>query len=133
MTFASRMQHKIYWGRLKKPLEWTLKTVLAPWSYLASVTYHDLFWYPVHMNWVKNILSSTWGRLFANWEKKQLPPDDLKTRGWADVGRKPLKLKRNVLLHILRAFPILGMAVTEAPEFTARRRARIMKQDKNHH
>jgi len=39
MTFASRMQHKIYWGPLKKPLEWSLKTVLAPWSYLASVAF----------------------------------------------------------------------------------------------
>jgi long-chain acyl-CoA synthetase len=28
MTFASRMQHKIYWGPLKKPIEWSLKTVL---------------------------------------------------------------------------------------------------------
>ena len=38
-TFASRGQHLIYWGPLKKPLEWSLKTFLAPWSYLASVTY----------------------------------------------------------------------------------------------
>jgi uncharacterized protein (DUF362 family) len=128
MTFASRMQHKIYWGKLKKPLEWTLKTVLAPWSYLASVTYHDLFWYPVHMKWIKNILSSAWGRLFANWENKELPPDDLKTKGWTDVGRRPLKLKRNVLRHILRALPILGMAVVEAPEFAASRRTRIKQR-----
>ena len=46
MTFAARMQHKIYWGPLKKPIEWSLKTVLAPWAYLASVIYHDSFWYP---------------------------------------------------------------------------------------
>ena len=46
MTFASRMQHKIYWGPLKKPIEWSLKTVLAPWAYMASVVYHDSFWYP---------------------------------------------------------------------------------------
>ena len=46
MTFASKMQHKIYWGGLKKPVEWSLKTVLAPWAYLASVLYHDTFWYP---------------------------------------------------------------------------------------
>ena len=38
MTFASRMQHKIYWGPLKRPVEWSLKTFLAPWSYLASVS-----------------------------------------------------------------------------------------------
>ena len=47
MTFASRMQHKIYWGPLKKPIEWSLKTVLAPWAYIASVVYHDSFWYPL--------------------------------------------------------------------------------------
>ena len=41
MTFASRMQHRIYWGPLKTPIEWSLKTVLAPWAYVASVLYHD--------------------------------------------------------------------------------------------
>jgi len=122
MTFASRMQHKIYWGPLKKPLEWTLKTVLAPWSYLASVTYHDLFWYPLHMRRVKKILSSSWGRLFANWEDKELPPDDLKTKGWKDVGRAPARLKRNALMHMLKSFGLLGMAVREAPEYAAARR-----------
>ncbi len=44
MTFASRNQHRIYWGPLKKPIEWSLKTWLAPWAYVASVTYHDMFW-----------------------------------------------------------------------------------------
>jgi hypothetical protein len=34
-------------GPLKKPIEWSLKTVLAPWAYIASVVYHDSFWYPV--------------------------------------------------------------------------------------
>ena len=48
MTFASRMQHQIYWGPMKKPIEWSLKTVLAPWAYIASVIYHDSFWYPVN-------------------------------------------------------------------------------------
>jgi hypothetical protein len=47
MTFASQMQHYIYWGRCKKPIEWSLKTVLAPWAYIASVIYHDSFWYPM--------------------------------------------------------------------------------------
>ncbi len=48
MTFASRMQHQIYWGPMKKPIEWSLKTVLAPWAYIASVVYHDSFWYPMN-------------------------------------------------------------------------------------
>jgi hypothetical protein len=122
MTFASKMQHKIYWGPLKKPLEWTLKTVLAPWSYIASVVYHDFFWYPVHMKWIKASLSSPWGRLFANWEEKALPPDDLKTPGWQDVGKTPAKLKRSVMKHMLRAFGVLGTAIKAAPEFRSRRR-----------
>jgi uncharacterized protein (DUF362 family) len=127
MTFASRMQHKIYWGPLKKPLEWTLKTVLAPWSYIASVTYHDLFWYPVHMKRVKKILGCAWGRLFANWEEKQIPVDDLTRAGWTDVGKQPARLKRSALVHILKSFRLIGMAVTEAPEFTAKRRYKACK------
>ena len=122
MTFASRMQHKIYWGWLKKPLEWSLKTILAPWSYIASVTYHDLFWYPTHMRRVKKILGSEWGRLFANWEEKAIRSDDLETPGWKDVGDAPAKLKRNALNLMLRSFKILGTAVKEAPEFAAAKR-----------
>ena len=38
---------KIDWkGWLKNALEWSLKTWLAPWSYIASVVYHDMYWYP---------------------------------------------------------------------------------------
>ena len=33
--------------KLKKPIEWSLKTWLAPWAYIASVLYHDTFWYPL--------------------------------------------------------------------------------------
>ena len=70
MTFASRMQHKIYWGPLKKPIEWSLKTVLAPWAYIASVIYHDSFWYPVKAKtMMREVLDSAWGRLFRNWER----------------------------------------------------------------
>ena len=46
MTFASRMQHQIYWGKLKTWIEWSLKTWMAPWAYIASVLYHDMYWYP---------------------------------------------------------------------------------------
>jgi len=75
MTFAARMQHRIYWGSLKRPIEWSLKTWLAPWSYLASILYHDCFWMPfIGKDVVRRALDSDWGRLFANWE--QLAPDD---------------------------------------------------------
>jgi uncharacterized protein (DUF362 family) len=124
MTFASRMQHKIYWGPLKKPLEWTLKTVLAPWSYLASVLYHDAFWYPTHQRIIREILYSDWGRLFHNWENRQLPPDDLATPGWTDVGAAPLNLKPQTLKQLREAMRLVGMCVRESPEFAARRRHR---------
>ena len=67
MTFASRMQHAIYWGWLKKPLEWSLKTWLVPWSYAASIIYHDWYWYPfIGRKRVKEALGSPWGELFRS-------------------------------------------------------------------
>jgi uncharacterized protein (DUF362 family) len=117
MTFASRMQHKIYWGPLKKPLEWTLKTVLAPWSYIASVVYHDFYWYPAHQKLVHGILNSVWGRLFHNWEKVVPAPSDLTTPGWKDVGSDPAQLHASTLKLLKKAMKILGTALREAPEF----------------
>jgi uncharacterized protein (DUF362 family) len=85
MTFASRMQHKIYWGGLKKPVEWSLKTWLAPWAYVASIAYHDYYWYPfIGKERVDEALYSDWGRLFFNYEN--LTPDE---QGWPDVGPSP--------------------------------------------
>src|SRR5437868_5214963 len=84
MTFASRNQHRIYWGPLKKPVEWSLKTWLAPWAYVASVAYHDLFWYPYYGKpRVEAALRSDWGRLFGNWGHAQPDPAG---RGYLDVG-----------------------------------------------
>ncbi|MDI6735694.1 MAG: DUF362 domain-containing protein [bacterium] len=122
MTFASRMQHSIYWGPLKEPIEWTLKTILAPWAYIASVLYHDLFWYPAHQERVFEILNSEWGRLFYNWEKNTLPPDDLNLTGWNDVGTIPAKLNKETMQLITQAFKVLGTCIKEAPEFGSRKR-----------
>ncbi len=127
MTFASKMQHLIYWGPLKKPIEWSLKTVLAPWSYLASVAYHDSFWYPTHQRYIHEILQSDWGRLFHNWEKVQLDPANLGLRGWDDVGAKPAELKRESMRYFLQSLRILGLCVKEAPEFAARKRRKQAK------
>ena len=70
MTFAAKMQHKIYWGSLKRPIEWSLKTWLAPWAYLASVLFHDFYWYPfVGRDRVNQALQSDWGRLFRDFER----------------------------------------------------------------
>jgi hypothetical protein len=122
MTFASSMQHKIYWGPLKKPIEWSLKTFLAPWAYAASVVYHDSFWYPTHVERVHGILHSDWGRLFHNWENKQLPPSDLQTAGWADPGADPAELRPEGMRLFCRSLGVLGTCLREAPEFGARRR-----------
>jgi hypothetical protein len=121
MTFASRMQHKIYWGPLKKPLEWSLKTVLAPWSYIASVVYHDSFWYPLKAKKrMAKVLNSDWGHLFRNWEK--LTPT---AEGFPSVGKEPAELKRTGFKAFWRSLGILGLAVREAPEFAAKKRRKI--------
>ncbi len=118
MTFASRMQHKIYWGPLKAPVEWSLKTVLAPWAYVASVVYHDSFWYPLKAKAaMREALSSDWGKLFQNWEA--LTPDE---RGFPGVGDAPAELKTTGMAAFSRSLGILGTCVREAPEFAARRR-----------
>jgi hypothetical protein len=120
MTFASRMQHKIYWGGLKKPLEWSLKTWLAPWSYFASVLYHDLFWYPfVGQRRIRQALGSVWGRLFANWSEVRPDPAG---RGYPDVGPKTPELRRLGWRHFMEGIRILGMSIKEAPEWAARKR-----------
>jgi uncharacterized protein (DUF362 family) len=118
MTFASRMQHKIYWGPLKKPIEWSLKTVLAPWSYMASVLYHDSFWYPfLAKKQMEAVLDSDWGHLFRNWER--LTPN---AQGFPTVGADPAELKRVGIKAFWRSLGILGTALKEAPEFAARQR-----------
>jgi hypothetical protein len=122
MTFASRMQHKIYWGPLKGPMEWSLKTVLAPWSYAASVLYHDSFWYPTHQQLVHEILASDWGRLFQHWDEVALPPDDLETAGWSTLPSTPAELSTEGWEAFKRSIGILGTCLREAPEFSARKR-----------
>ncbi|MCZ7651410.1 MAG: DUF362 domain-containing protein [Thermoanaerobaculia bacterium] len=118
MTFAARMQHRIYWGPLKKPIEWSLKTVLAPWAYLASVLYHDSFWYPlIAKAKMRECLASPWGRLFRNWER--LRPD---AQGFPEVGETAAELKRTGLSAFWTSLGILWTCIKEAPEFAARRR-----------
>jgi uncharacterized protein (DUF362 family) len=118
MTFASRMQHLIYWGPLKGPIEWSLKTVLAPWSYVASVVYHDSFWYPMNAKrMMAEVLASDWGRLFRNWEHVTADGD-----GYSNLGGDAATLTRTGLRAALTSVPILATCLKEAPEFAARRR-----------
>src|SRR5690606_27694584 len=124
MTFASRMQHKIYWGPLKKPIEWSLKTVLAPWAYLASVVYHDSFWYPVKAKrMMHTALASDWGRLFRNWE--HLTPDE---NGFPVVEGEGADLTRAGLRAFATSLGILGTCIKEAPEFSNRKRKVVTQQ-----
>jgi len=124
MTFASRMQHRIYWGGLKKPLEWSLKTWLAPWSYIASVLYHDLYWYQRHSGHkMEACLDSDWGRLFQNWGRVEATPE-----GFADVGRAVPRFHRNLSAMMAQGMRILGTCIAEAPEWASRRRRKAGKQ-----
>ena len=118
MTFASSMQHKIYWGRLKGPIEWSLKTWLAPWAYIASVIYHDLFWYPFNSRAkMRECLTSVWGRLFQNWGNT---PSN--AEGFPEVGEAAPRLKRNLLGMIWQSIKVLGTCIVQAPEFKKRKK-----------
>ncbi len=67
-TFASSGQKMIYWGPLKPLEHLLLRTVVAPWSYLASFLYHDVYWYNfVGRARVKCALDTEWGRLFTSY------------------------------------------------------------------
>jgi uncharacterized protein (DUF362 family) len=124
MTFAARMQHQIYWGPLKKPIEWSLKTVLAPWAYIASVVYHDSFWYPLlAKHKMHDVLDSDWGRLFRHWE--HVRADD---RGYPSIPPGGPEIKRTGLRAFGRSLGILATCMREAPEFASRRRRRHGKE-----
>jgi uncharacterized protein (DUF362 family) len=123
MTFASNMQHKIYWGALKRPIEWSLKTWLAPWAYVASVVYHDIYWYARHSR--KNMracLQGDWGRLFQNWGKVEETPE-----GFPEVGEDAAKFHRDFFGLMKQSFKILWTCIKEAPEIAAKKRRRARR------
>jgi uncharacterized protein (DUF362 family) len=67
-TFVSRGQKMIYWGPLKGLEKVLLRTWLAPWSYVASIAYHDYYWYPcVGKGRVRKSLAGPWGKLFETY------------------------------------------------------------------
>jgi uncharacterized protein (DUF362 family) len=106
MTFAARQQHRIYWGPLKKPLEWSLKTWLAPWAFVASVGYHDVLWYPLlGKPRVRAALESDWGRLFASWGNVRCDG-----RGFPDALGPAPEIERTGPRHLLRAARLLASA-----------------------
>jgi hypothetical protein len=119
MTFAARMQHEIYWGPLKTPVEWSLRTVLAPWSYIASVLYHDSFWYPLKAKAaMRSALASDWGQLFRDWSGVTanasgyiMSEDMTQAPNW-----------RSGSSAFACSLGVLARCLTEAPEFASRRR-----------
>jgi uncharacterized protein (DUF362 family) len=114
MTFAARNQHRIYWGSLKRPLEWSLKTWLAPWAYAASVVYHDMFWYSRHgQKRIEEAMHSEWGRLFANWGKVHADPEG---RGLPELGEVSTEQARSGVKQVLEGMRLVGMAITSPPE-----------------
>ncbi len=125
MTFASSMQHKIYWGKLKPFIEWSLKTWLAPWAYIASVVYHDLFWYPRRgKKPVHEAMQSDWGRLFHNWASVTADEE-----GYKDVGLAPARFVKGTGKLLKMSCKILWTCIKEAPEFAVKkRRARLEKE-----
>ncbi len=67
-TFASRGQKMIYWGPLKPLEHLLLRTTLAPWSYVASRLYHDVYWYNVvGRARVRRAMQTDWGKLFLQY------------------------------------------------------------------
>jgi hypothetical protein len=65
-TLASRGQKMIYWGALKPLEHLLLRTPLAPWSYIASRLYHDVYWYNfIGRGRVRQAMQTDWGKLFA--------------------------------------------------------------------
>jgi uncharacterized protein (DUF362 family) len=67
-TFASRGQKAIYWGPLKPLEKMLLRTAITPWSYAASILYHDVYWYNlIGKKRARKALESKWGRLFLKY------------------------------------------------------------------
>ncbi|MGQ9800142.1 MAG: DUF362 domain-containing protein [Candidatus Saccharicenans sp.] len=67
-TLASKGQKLIYWGPLKPLEKILLRSFITPWSYLASVIFHDYLWHPfIGRKRTKQILKTGWGKLFQKY------------------------------------------------------------------
>jgi uncharacterized protein (DUF362 family) len=121
-TLAARTQQRVYWGPLKKPLGWSLKSPLAPFAYMASVAYHDAFWYPTFgKEQMRKVLESEWGRLFANWGRVRL---DAQGKGFPDVGVASPDLARGPGSQFATALRLAGKALVDSPEWRWNRKRR---------
>jgi uncharacterized protein (DUF362 family) len=76
-TFASRGQKLIYWGPLKPLEKVLLRTIITPWSYLASIAYHDWYWYPlIGKKRVEEAMKTRWGALFEKYGMSEVGRDE---------------------------------------------------------
>jgi len=67
-TLASKGQKLIYWGPLKPLEKVLLRSFITPWSYVASVIFHDYMWHPfIGRRRTKQILKTDWGQLFRQY------------------------------------------------------------------
>ena len=67
-TFVSRGQKLIYWGPLKPLEHLLLRSPIVPWSYWASNTYFNGFWYRfIGSRRVQQALNTEWGELFRRY------------------------------------------------------------------
>lgn len=67
-TLASRGQKLIYWGPLKPLEKILLRSFITPWSYVASVIFHDYLWHPfIGRKRTRKILRTGWGKLFNSY------------------------------------------------------------------
>lgn len=83
-TLASRGQHMIYHGPLKPLEKILLRTAIAPWSYAASVVYHDAYWYPlIGRKRVTEALKGKWGRLFESYANGGMASPDVQVKATA--------------------------------------------------
>jgi len=72
-TFASRGQKAIYHGWLKSMEKILLRSPIASWSYIASIIYHDWYWYTfVGRKRVRRIRETQWGKLFQTYADDQV-------------------------------------------------------------
>jgi hypothetical protein len=92
--------------------------VLAPWAYVASVIYHDSFWYPYNAKkLMQDVLDGPWGRLFRNWETVTAGAD-----GYPEVGAAGAEIQLTGTKALVRSLGILGTCIAQAPEFVHRKR-----------
>jgi uncharacterized protein (DUF362 family) len=67
-TFASKGQHLIYHGPLKRFERALLQSAVVPWSFFASNFYHNVYWYPVvGRHRAKAALATKWGQFFQGY------------------------------------------------------------------